>query len=178
MKRILLSSFAMVCLLASSASYGQTKGRPSLGVGFEVGVPAGDLNATQKLGIGGTAKLALPVASGTSITLSSGYISFSGDEYQVAGATIKRPALNFIPIKAGLRYQFVPNGFYVEPQFGYTSIGTPNSNTSATGGFTYAANAGFLINNSWDLSARYEAVNRKGNNLPFLGFRLGYNFSL
>lgn len=178
MKKIIFGSFALFCLMTATQTNAQSKGRPTLGVGFEVGVPAGDLNATQKIGIGGTAKLALPVAAGTAITLTSGYISFSGDEYTIAGATIKRPAMNFIPIKVGVRYQFVPNGFYLEPQLGYTSIGTSNSNTSATGGFTYAANAGFLINNQWDLSARYEAVSRKGNNLPFLGFRLGYNFSL
>ncbi len=52
---------------------------------------------------------------------------------------------NFIPVKIGARYRFVPGGFYFEPQLGYTSINSPGS-TKASGGFTYAANAGYMFN--------------------------------
>jgi hypothetical protein len=177
MKKIKITIVAIAALL-SVESFAQ--GRPSLSIGAELGVPSGDLDETRKIGIGGTAKLAVPIGGGTALTLTSGLISFSGDEFRnVLGQTIKLKALNFIPIKAGVRHQFVPGGFYLEPQLGYTSINTPDSQGSASGGFTYAANAGYMFNNKVDLSARYEGISAKNDvTLPFIGFRLAYNFSL
>lgn len=155
-------------------------GKATLGIGVDVGVPTGDFNLTQKIGIGGTADFGYNVGPSTALTLTAGYISFSGDE---PVANFKYPAVNTIPIKAGVRY-FVAPGFYLEPQLGYTSISTPNSNTSGTGGFTYAAKAGYRLTKSLDLSARYEGINGKHKatdhkfDFSFLGFRLGYNFGL
>ena len=178
MKNIKMSLVAIACVVGMQ-SFAQ--GRPSLSIGAELGIPVGDLNLTQKIGIGGSAKFALPVATGTDLTLSAGYMSFSGDEYNAPGnLLIKRPALNFIPIKAGVRFKVQPaSGFYLEPQLGYTSVNTPNSNTTASGGFTYAANAGYMFSKQVDLSARYEGVSLKNNvNFNFVGARLAYNFSL
>lgn len=169
--------FSLVALLAffGTQSFSQYA-RPSLSLGVELGIPTGDLNGTQKIGIGGSAKAAFPVASDLDLTVSAGYISFSGDEI----GSFKYPALNFIPIKAGVRYRFAPHGFYLEPQLGYTSINTPGSSTSGKGGFTYAANAGYFFTRNWDISARFEGVSKKGNqgNLAHVGLRLAYNFSL
>lgn len=172
--KIKLSLVALTAFFCSQ-SFSQYA-RPSLSIGGELGIPTGDLNATQKIGVGGSVKAAFPVAPDLDITASAGYISFSGN---VIG-DVKRSALNFIPIKAGVRYRFVPHGFYLEPQLGYTSINTPGLSNSATGGFTYAANAGYFIGRNLDISARYEGVSKKGSqgNLPFAGFRLAYNFSL
>jgi hypothetical protein len=178
MKRTFKLGIVAISAFISSASFGQSSvGRPSISIGAEIGVPAGDLNASRKIGVGGTAKAAFPVANDLDLTLQAGYISFSGDETTVGNTTIKGPALNFIPIKAGVRYRFVPGGFYLEPQLGYTSLSTPGE-SSSTGGFTYAANAGYMFGKNWDVSARYEAVSRKNQNLPFVGFRLGYSFNL
>jgi hypothetical protein len=172
MNRIIKVS--LVCIAAFLSSHVFSQGRPSLSIGAELGVPAGTLNATQKIGIGGSAKAAFPVGSDLDITVSAGYLSYSGDE---SGNT-KLPAKNFIPIKAGARYHFVPSGFYFEPQLGYTSINTPGT-SGATGGFTYAANAGYIINRNWDISGRYEAVSLKNNvTYPQVVFRLAYSFKL
>jgi hypothetical protein len=169
---------SMLVGLAFTCAEAFSQGRPTLGIGAELGVPAGNLNATQKIGVGGSAKLAFPVGGGTAITISGGYISFSGDESRNAANVIfKNPAKNFIPIKAGVRYNVVPNGIYLEPQLGYTSISTQNTNGS-TGGFTYAANAGYIVNKVLDISARYEAVSINNFTLPHVGFRVAYNFAL
>ncbi len=173
MKTKIKLSLVAITTFICSQSFGQ--GRPSLSIGAELGIPAGTLNSTQKIGIGGSAKVAFPVGPDLDITGSAGFISYSGD----VNGGVKRPALNFIPIKAGARYRFVPGGFYLEPQLGYTSINTPNSNGSASGGFTYAANLGYIINRSLDISGRYEAVSLKNNvNYPQIGFRLAYSFGL
>lgn len=167
--RLIISAMA---IMATSYSYAQ---KPTISIGLEVGVPTGTLNETQKIGIGGSANVAFPVGGGTALTLSGGYISYSGDEF----GNTKLPAKNFIPIKAGVRYQFVPGGFYLEPQLGYTSINSPGLGSSSSGGFTYAAKAGYMVNNKIDISARYEAVSLKNDVLyPQIGFRAAYNFSL
>ena len=172
-------ALSLVALSAFFCSQTMAQGKPSLSIGAELGIPVGDLNNTQKIGVGGSLKAAFPLFDGGAFTLSGGYISFSGDEYNGPGNLIvKRPALNFIPIKAGLKYQFAPGGFYMEPQLGYTAISTPNDNTSAKGGFTYAYNIGYMINNQFDISTRYEGVSRNNSNLNHIGFRLAYNFSL
>ncbi len=174
MNKTIKLSLATLAIFFCSQSFSQYA-RPTLSIGAELGIPTGDLNAYQKIGVGGSAKAAFPVASDLDITASAGYISFSGDE----AGSFKYPALNFIPIKVGVRYRFVPKGFYLEPQLGYTSINSSGT-TTAKGGFTYAANAGYFIGRNFDISARYEGVSKKGSqgNLPFVGFRLAYNFSL
>jgi hypothetical protein len=178
MKNIKIMLVGVVSLFAASA-YSQNS-RVGISIGADLGVPAGALNTTQKIGVGGTAKIAFPVANDLDITLTSGLINFSGDEINTGNGMVKRPSLNFIPIKLGTRFHVAPGSFYLEPQLGYTATSTPNSNTSATGGFTYAANAGVFLGSSFDISARYEGVSLKNNagTYPFIGARLAYNFKL
>jgi hypothetical protein len=149
---------------------GGTQGS-SISIGAEVGVPSGDLADGWKLGLGGSAKAAFNVTNNGFITVSAGYISFSGKD---AGFGIKMPAMNLIPLKAGFRYNF--GGFYVEPQVGYTIAKAKGGDSD--GGFTWAPNVGYMINNMIDLSARYESVSLDGSSLSHLGFRVAYNFSL
>ncbi len=177
MKNKIVVSLVVLSVFVCTQTMAQ--GRPSLSVGAELGIPVGDLDKTQKIGVGGSLKAAFPIFEGGAFTLSGGYIAFSGDENTTSNGTIiKRPALNFIPIKAGLRYMLTPAGFYMEPQLGYTSINTKSENTSATGGFTYAYNIGYMLNRQIDISTRYEGVSRKNSNLNHIGFRLAYNFGL
>lgn len=169
----------LVVLSAFFCSQSMAQGKPSLSIGAELGIPVGDLNNTQKIGVGGSVKAAFPIFEGGAFTLSGGYIPFSGDEFTgTNGVIVKLPGYNFIPIKAGLRYMLTPGGVYMEPQLGYTSINTTNKNTGAKGGFTYAYNLGYMINRQFDLSTRYEGVSRKNSNLNHIGFRLAYNFGL
>lgn len=177
MKKIInVGLFAMATFICSqSIAQVSSAGRPSLSIGAEVGMPTGDFNASHDIGLGGSLKALFPLFDGGALTLSGGYISFSGDE--IGNTGVKRQALNFLPFKAGLRYNLTPGGVYLEPQLGYTSINTSNSNTSATGGFTYAANLGVMLQ-AIDLSVRYEGVSRDGFTWPYLGLRAGYNFKL
>jgi hypothetical protein len=168
MRNVLRCSIALIISMFSINSFAQLG--PSLGLGLEVGVPIGDFNITQKPGIGGSAKFAFGVGTGTALTLSAGYISFGGRD--VGGGITQ----NFIPIKAGVRYKLGPVPFYLEPQLGYTSI-SASGGAGGTGGFTYAANAGFLFS-KFDISARYEGVSRSGSSLAYMGIRAGFNIGL
>ena len=174
MKKIINSTLVVLAVMMCSQSIAQvtTAGRPSLSLGAEVGIPAGDFNETAKLGLGGSLKALFPIFEGGALTLSAGYISFSGDEI----GSFKHAATNLLPFKAGLRYNLSPGGVYFEPQLGYTSI-SYKGGASGTGGFTYAANLGVLTQ-AIDLSVRYEGVSRENLRLPYLGLRAAYNFRL
>lgn len=161
--------FVALIMLASQNCFAQL--RPWVSLGGEVGIPMGQLNNTQSLGLGGSAKFGLAVAHDMDITLSAGIINFSGDKMNSFAYVSK----NFIPVKAGVRYRLTPTGIYIEPQLGYTRINPTIGKTS--GGFTYAAAAGLLLR-SWDVSARYEGVSKNDNTLPFAGVRIAYVLGL
>lgn len=155
-----------LAVFLSAKSFAQSANAdPTLSVGLEVGIPASkDFSDVYNTGIGGSAKLAVPVVNNGAVTLSAGYISFSGKTF----AGLKFPAFNLLPFKAGFRYKF-PSNFYIEPQLGITSAkvkGSANSESS----FTYAGNLGYIINNIIDLSARYEAMTKNGTS-SYIGLR-------
>ena len=122
---------------------------------------------------GGSAKAAFNVVDNGFITVSAGYISFSGKDM---GFGIKMPAINIIPLKAGFRYNVGASGFYVEPQIGYSIAKAKGGDSD--GGFTWAPNVGYTIKNMIDLSARYESISMDGGSISHLGFRVAYNFNL
>jgi hypothetical protein len=159
----------ILVLMFSAKSFAQSaNANPSLSVGLEVGIPSSkSFSDFYGAGVGGSAKLAIPVVTNGAVTLSAGYISFSGKTF----AGNKYPSFNLLPFKAGFRYKF-PSNLYIEPQLGITSAkvkGSPGSTTS----FTVAGNIGYIINNIVDLSARYESMT-KGANTSYIGLRAAF----
>jgi outer membrane autotransporter protein len=141
----------------------------SMSIGVEAAYPFGKLGDVTSFGIGGSAKIAIPAGSGA-VTLSGGYINFMGKE--IGNTGVKYSSTYFIPLKAGYRVNLGESGFNFEPQAGY-SVGK-----GSNGGFTYAGNIGYMINNQIDISARYEGISKSGTTLSFIGARVAYNFSL
>lgn len=177
MKKVLTYALVAVALCYTNTTFAQDE--PNAGtavsVGVEVGIPTGDFGESHKLGLGGTVKVAFPVIPSGDITVNAGYMSFSGKEMSFMGQTVKLDPLNVIPLKAGFRYRF-PGGFYLEPQLGYNIWKAKGGESE--GGFTYAGNIGYLVNNMIDLSARYEGSSIEGTTLSFIGFRAAYSFAL
>lgn len=188
-KTIRLFVFAAT-LIGSNYSFGQTTtgtgaarstdvaftGRPTMSFGVSAVKPVGNLDKITDFGGGGDIKFAFPVGVNTDITAQASYVYLSRDNSN----PLATQATQLIPIKAGLRYRFGPRSLYLEPQAGYSAaaLGGPEG---ASGGFVYAANVGYFLSNHFDLSLRYEEVvkrNASSDNLPFIGLRLGYNFSL
>jgi hypothetical protein len=173
MKKLLL--VVVIAVFAAANSYAQKEtgvGRPSLSIGVDGALPLGDFKEGSNFGIGGTLKGALPVAKDLDVTLTTGFISFSGKTIEDEG---KYPTVNTIPIKAGVRYRLA-SGPYFEPQLGYTIMSAKGF--KSTGAFTYAANVGFMFTDAIDLGVRYEAFSKNSATTSFLGARLAYNFSL
>jgi hypothetical protein len=174
-KLVLILALGTIVSFSASAQDKKTTSGTSLSIGAEVGIPSGDLSNTSKLGLGGSAKVAIPVMTNGAVTISAGYISFSGKDFTVGTVSSKYPAINLIPLKAGFRYGF-EGGFYIEPQLGYTLMSVKGGDND--GAFTYAPNIGYMINNMIDLSARYEAASKSGSTVSHIGFRIAYNFGL
>lgn len=152
-------------------------------IGPEAALPIGSFHndSRYKFGGGGSAKLAIPVATVLDLTASAGYIAFGSSKLNELDPD--RGTFTAIPFKAGLQIH-TNGGFYFEPQVGFTQ--TKISNEEGAGVFTYAGNVGFLISKAVDIAVRYEAMaSRKGKTIPgatnsdvsakFIGLRLAYN---
>ena len=168
---------------SSSSSQSPSQRGLTLSVGPEFVVPIGTFRSEShyKFGIGGSAKLVLPLSTNFDGSISAGYIGFAQSKFDSA---IDKNTFITIPFKAGIRYR-TNGGFYAEPQVGYTQ--TKISNQEGSGQFTYAFGIGYLLNNIIDLSVRYEAIaakdqtiggiTEKGISAKMLGLRLAYNFN-
>ena len=145
----------------------KTSGGNSLSIGAELGIPmSSEFKQYFSVGFGGSAKAAFGIFEGGAVTLSAGYMTFSGKD----GNTTK---FNVVPVKAGLRYN-LGSGVYAEPQLGMSFRSFAGESTSA---FTYAFGVGTIINNQIDIGVRYEAITKNGTD-GFLGARVAYNFGL
>ena len=189
MKRITIVMIGLMTTLttATFAQESTTKTPSQRGLSLSVGpefiLPIGTFKSESgyKFGLGGSAKLVLPLASNWDGTVSAGYIGFSQSKLD---SVASKNTFTTIPFKAGIRYR-ADGGFYVEPQAGFTQ--TKVTNQEGSGQFTYALNLGYLINDMFDISARYEAINAKdetisgvtvkGISAKMLGLRLAYNFN-
>jgi hypothetical protein len=155
-----------------------------LSIGPEGAVPIGSFHSQSgyKFGVGGSVKLAIPVATVLDFTVSAGYLGFGYSKLKDTDP--QRGNFTAIPFKAGLQIH-TNGGFYFEPQVGFTQ--TKIQNAESAGVFTYAGNIGFLVSKAVDIAVRYEAMaSRKGQTIPgatpysdvsakFIGLRLAYN---
>ncbi len=181
--KFLLLSLTVLAATNSFAQDDKKEDGPAISIGAEVGIPLGDLKTTYSVGIGGSVKAAIPVFEGGAFTINAGYMTFSGKSFQTLTGfdanlnpiygSAKLQSLGMIPIKAGLRFS-ISEGFYGEPQLGYTLY----SGSGSSGAFTYAANLGYVINKMVDISARYEAASKNSSTLSFIGARVAYSFGL
>ena len=166
-----------VLALTVGAATAQKKGTSdakTFSVGLELGMPMGDFGDLAKLGIGGSVKYAKPMGDNGALTGTVGYSSFAGKD-AASGAT-----WSILSFKAG--YQFkMDGGLYVEPQLGFGSLSTKIdlggvSATASSSGLLYAAGVGYVINNTIDLSARYESISITGGSVSLVGIRVAYAF--
>lgn len=174
MKRTFILS--VVLLFAGLSAFAQ-QGNNQVGVGLDVGLPIGDFGEGFNFGIGGTAKGMYGVGSAGQVELTLGYIGFSAEESSSEASV----STSVIPILAGYRHHL--NAFYLEPQLGLSIIKSKvdvsgfGSMSGSTTAFGWAVGAGYLFD-AFDLSARYQSASKDGGSMDFVGFRIGYNFTL
>jgi hypothetical protein len=137
----------------------------SIGPYAEFASPTNSLKETNKNGIG--AGLGADIRLGRlGLTGSAGFIHFNGKANSSDG--ISHPAINAIPIRAGLKYRFVPL-LYTKLEGGIIK-------------FTNGGASGFIISPGiglrflgLDVQAKYELW-MKDINDSFWGLKIGYNF--
>lgn len=173
MKKIIV--FLLAALLFCASSFGQ-KGNSQIGIGADVTIPTGDFGTYFKTGLGGYVKALLGVGKSGQVTFSGGYTSVKA----VGGFPL---TMGIAPLLMGYRANF--NGFYVEPQLGYSILTAKFDGgdelgymTDSGGMFTWAAGIGYVFNKKFEVGARYQSGSNDGSTLGSFGLRLGYNFSL
>jgi hypothetical protein len=139
----------------------------SVGPYAEIAWPTGDLKATNKNGIG--AGLNADIRLGKlGLTGSVGFIHFGGKTLATGEGPVNMPAINAVPILAGLKYRLIPL-VYIKLEGGVASY--TNGDGSA---FILAPGIGLRIL-MLDVEAKYEVWKKEGTT-GFWGLKLGYNF--
>jgi hypothetical protein len=191
MKKLFLLT-AIAGIFAMSSVSAQTKDPAmtgsKLGIGAEFAFPTGDFGDVYKLGYGGSLQFQTPIANKLNVTLSAGYLTFTGKDINTGVGTFKFADFSAIPVKAGLNY-FLAENVYVGGELG-AAFGTSDGAGTA---FVYTPHVGveFPVSDkgSIDLSARYESWSNSRDNVlndnvsynftsRFVGLRLAYNFGL
>jgi hypothetical protein len=167
------------------ASQAQTQPQPSpssssdkfrLSVGPEAGLPVGSFHDAYGSYFGGSVQGELPVVKNLSVILNAGYNDFIVKD----GVPLKN--LSTLPIKAGLRYYFLPDLLYVQGEAG-TSILLNKNDVLAdkSADFAYAGSVGVLIplakKNYLDVGVRWQGQSSyydNGSAANFLGLRVAY----
>jgi hypothetical protein len=165
--------------LFSTAAVAQ-RGNNQVGVYGKVVLPAGDNSDFSKVGFGGTVKALYGVGNAGQVTLTSGYVTFSGKDVYKHLLGADKITQSVIPVLAGYRHNF--HGFYVEPQIGYGIYGAKIKGgmfdgNDSEGAFTWAAGAGYVFKGI-EIGAVYQSGHKNGESNGSVGFRIGYNFSV
>lgn len=166
--------FIMVSKTLSAQYYDDA---PQLSFGIDAAFPLNkEAKVYQGMGLGGTAKLALPLGEYTDVVFSGTLMSFAGEKYVKNSRNYKAPRRNIAVGMIGYRYYLSPlynyNTFYIEPRVGLTLDGTKHQ------AFTFGAALGYLINNKIDLSAKYQSFGGGLRTLSFVSLGVAYGFSL
>lgn len=143
----------------------------SFSVGIDGQLPLGDFGDSYNFGVGGSAQAAYKVAEELDITLSAGFLSFSGKSITITGLpSFKVPAFQIVPVLAGIRYHFSPN-IYGSGQLGMSFGIGDNSGSN----FTYAPGIGFKVSD-FDFLLKYTGISGDGSSINTIGLRAAYNF--
>lgn len=185
MKKIL--SVLLVVFLVSG--FINAQGKMALGFNAGIALPMGDFADGYDMGFGGNALFAYRVSPNVDVTLSGGYLTWSGKD--------ALDGLNFssIPVMVGAKYLFGKEKFnpYVAGELGvhFTTVDLPEyefegqtfgGGSSSDTYFGWGAGAGFLyqIGNNMDLdvNARYNSIAAEGGSSDYVSVMVGLLFGL
>lgn len=173
MKKIILS-LAIVAIAFTVNAQDKKKDAKEFkfSVGVEAGLPLGDFKETSSIGIGGSVMGEYAAAEAVGITISAGYITFSGKKIDLGGGlgSFKFGSASIVPVLAGVKY------YFSEQFYGHAQLGMSFLNAGAGSAFTYAPTVGFMASENIDISLKYQAFSKGGGTTSFLGLRIAYAF--
>jgi hypothetical protein len=163
MKRSLIAAvFTIICLQSKA----QLKGF-SIGPYAEMAWPMGNLDETNKNGIGAGLNADIRIGK-LGLTGSVGYIHFAGKRIGANEGAVDMPAINAVPIRAGIKYRFIPL-LYAKLEGGVAKY------TGGDGSAIIVSPGIGLRLLGLDVQAKYEVWMNDGNS-SFWGLKVGYNF--
>ena len=147
-----------------------------LSVGPEAGLPVGNFHDAYGSYFGGSVQGELPVVKNLSVILNAGY-----NDFLVKDGVPSRN-LSTLPVKAGLRYYFLPDLLYVQGEAGTAILLNKNDiGADKSADFAYAGSVGVLIplakKNYLDVGVRWQGQSSyfdNGTAANFLGLRVAY----
>lgn len=173
MKRLIL--FTLLLCGVISTIYAQSATPASgtkIGVALETGLPVGDADEVYSVGLGGSAKVEIPVTDPFALTITAGYMRLLVKDELEPTLGDKR---EFIPIKAGAKYYF-GRTFFGEGELG-ASIPTKSDDDTA---FAYAPGIGVTLpvadKTAIDVGVRYEGWTKDAGNIDQVGLRAVIKF--
>jgi hypothetical protein len=174
MKKILLAVLTIAICTGAFAQLDEGK-RLKFSAGPELGFATADLSNRSSIGLGATAQGEYNVASGTNVTLTTGFMSYVGKS--IPSTNTKYTAINIIPIRVGIKYKLVEN-FYGAAQLG---AGIINKNGGGGAAFAYSPLIGYEFDvnagkTSIDASLKYDGYSKSNANWGSVGIRLAYVF--
>ena len=156
----------MAFLISRVTGSAQLKGF-SLGPFAEAGWPTGDFQQTNTNGLG--AGLGADIRLGKiGITGSVGYMHFGGKTINKGGGDIIMPAVNAVPVRAGLKYRLAA-GIYTKLESGVAKFAGTNESA-----LIFSPGIGVRIL-GMELQAKYE-VWKKPEVYSFWGLKAAVNF--
>ncbi|HSN62226.1 MAG TPA: outer membrane beta-barrel protein [Ferruginibacter sp.] len=166
MKKLLfIAAFTAVSFLGQAQDDASSPLRFS--IGFDAALQLGDFGDAYSFGIGGSVQADYSVAEQLALTLSAGYMNYSGKT--VSG--FKIPSTGLVPVLAGIKYSFTEN-LYGSAQLGMSFSTEKNGGSS----FTYAPGIGYKFTPNFDALLKYTGMSDDGTNLNQIGLRLAYTF--
>jgi hypothetical protein len=140
-------------------------------LGFDTGLPTGNLTIGSKIVIGGTARLQYGLTNNLAITLTSGADHFISKDDPATGQPFD--SFGTIPIKAGLKYFFIPHIYWGEEAgVALEEVDTGNGNKK----FLVSSAVGWA-NKLWDFGVRYDNFSGQNDPYGFVALRIAYSFN-
>jgi len=178
-----LFAVALATLVIAGVAFGQgmpEKGKMTLGVGGEFGLPMGDFGDGYTMGFGGSGRFQYGIQDNITIYGQIAYISWSEDE-DVIPSDASSYSLEFL---AGGKYGF-GSGFYGLAELGINSFGFSYDYTDPFSGqtlsfddseskFMLAPGVGYMYQ-GFTVEVKYFLID---SDLSHLRFRVGYDFAL
>jgi len=161
----------LLFLCTSTSAFSQWSDGPFLSVAGQFGAPLSSELQGYKWAAGGVGKFALPLGTSDYITASMNAISINGN---INGKNLKER--DILSGMMGYRYDFRRDDaysyFYMEPQIGWSFVGTDYNS------FCYMPNVGYSLNGKIDFSAWYFTTTStlKLAKIHTAGISIAYNF--
>jgi hypothetical protein len=169
MKKLILS-LAVLTFTAAIVN-GQDKmmaKKSTISLAVNGGIPT---TSGYKVVFGADVQVDLALSENMKFTASGGYENYSYKEYKIGTITIPEGHTNFIPVLAGVKYNFSPK-FYGHGQLGYGF----STEKGGGGAFAYAPSVGTMLGQNLDLSLKYLGLSKNSTTLGAIFLRLAYNF--